>query len=100
MAKITRKIARGWLADVPEDKAFWCTDGRVMKNLNELEKALLEMSDETFRYHANESKNDFSNWIQDVIGDVQLADNLRRNTTRTEAAQSIATRIAWLKARK
>jgi hypothetical protein len=100
MAKITRKIAREWLADVPEDKVFWCSDGRVMKNLTELEKALLEMSDETFRYHANESKNDFSNWIQDVIGDVQLADDLRRNATRPEAAESIATRIAWLKTRK
>ena len=44
MIKLTRVIAKNWLADVPDDKRFWCQDGQVMKNLAELEAAIKEES--------------------------------------------------------
>ena len=44
MTRITRGIAGKMLAEVPDDKQFYCTDGRVVKNLPELEPALKEMS--------------------------------------------------------
>ena len=65
MAKMTKTVAQGMLGDVPQDKRFWCSDGRVLKNLPELEVALKEMSEETFRYHSNKAKNDFSMWVKD-----------------------------------
>ncbi len=80
MAKVTRvtkAMAQARLADVPEDKRFWCCDGRVLLNLMELEVALREMSDEAFRYHSNEEKADFSNWVRDVIGDEKLSRDLQ-----------------------
>lgn len=100
MAKVIRiekTIAKAWLADVPPDKQFWCSDGRELKNLAELEAALNEMSDDTFRSHTNETKNDFSNWVKDVIGDEKLARDLQKSTTRIQAATNVASRIAWLK---
>jgi len=99
MVKVTKTIAEGWLADVPQEKRFWCSDGRVLKNLAELEAALKEMSEETFRYHSSESKSDFSNWVRDVIGDEKLSGDLRKSTTRAQAAKSVASRIAWLRSK-
>lgn len=97
MAKLAKDVARRMLGDVPEDKQFWCNDGRVLKNLRELETALKEMSDETFRYHVNEAKNDFSNWVNDVIGDEDLARDLRRSTVKSVALNKVTDRIAALK---
>jgi len=100
MAKITRAAAQKMLADVPADKLFWCRDGREFKNLQELSAAFQEMSDVTFRYHANEQKNDFSNWVKDVIGDEQLAQELSKCSNRNKAAKVVNKRIAVLKKAK
>ncbi len=97
MVKITKTIARERLADVPQEKQFWCSDGRVLKNLPELKVALEQMGEETFRYHSNEFRSDFSNWVRDVIGDEKLARDLQKSATRTQAAKVVADRITWLK---
>jgi hypothetical protein len=97
MEKITKSVAVKMLGDVPGENWFWCYDGRVLKNLQELETALKEMGEETFRYHASEAKNDFSNWVKDVIGDEKLSGDLRKSTTGAQAAKKVADRIAWLK---
>lgn len=96
MVKITQSMARKWLEDVPQGKQFWCHDGRYLKNLPELEAALKQMTEETFRYHVNETKSDFSNWVKDVIGDEKLSRDLQIYTTRAQAARSVAERIASL----
>lgn len=97
--RVTREMATARLADVPIDKQFWCADGRTLKNLAEMVAALNEMSDETFRYHSNETKGDFNNWVRDVIGDEKLARDLKKSTNRLEAAKNVAERIAWLKSK-
>ena len=97
MVKMTKAIARKRLADVPPEKQFWCSDGRSFKDLSELAAGLEQISEETFRYHANETKNDFSNWIRDVIGDEQLSRDLQKSLSRARAAQVVADRVAWLR---
>jgi hypothetical protein len=96
MAKITKTVAQNMLGNVPEEKRFWCSDGRYLNNLEELRDALNQMSAETFSYHSNEIKTDFTNWVKDVIGDAQLARDLL-NATQTQAAKAVAERIDWLK---
>jgi hypothetical protein len=96
VVRITKSVAEKRLGDVEPEKQFWCHDGRYLKNLPELGAALEQMTEETFRYHANETKSDFSNWVRDVIGDEKLFRDLRRSTTRAQAARSVAERIAWL----
>lgn len=96
MAKIirnTKAIARARLADVAQEKQFWCADGRVLKNLPELKTALEQMSEQTFRYHSNETKSDFSNWVRDVIGDDKLSRDLQKSQTRAQAAKAVADRV-------
>jgi hypothetical protein len=99
MAKImmvTKTIARERLADVPCEKLFWCSDGRVLKNLSELEMALKQMNEETFRYHSNETKSDFANWVRDVIGDDKLSRDLEKSKTKAQAVKAITDRVVWL----
>ena len=96
-AAVTKAVTKSWLADVPADKVFQCHDGRVMKNLEELSLALREMSQETFRYHVTAGRNDFSKWVQDVIGDYELSAGLLRSSTRARASRAVTDRIALLK---
>lgn len=96
MAEMTKKKATMLLADVPDDKHFWCADGRILKNLSELVNGLNDMSDETFAHHSSEERNDFSNWVQDVIRDKTLASDLKKLRNRTEAAKRVSSRVAFL----
>ena len=97
MADIRKLAAEELLKDVPPDKRFWCQDGRVLKNMRDLEVALNEMGEVTFRNHRNETKNDFSKWVKDVVGDKELSKDLQKSTSRTESAKRVADRITWLK---
>lgn len=85
------------LADVTGDRRFFCQDGYVAKNLEELSACLAHMSQDVFSRHVHDSNNDFSNWIRDVLGDKTLADDLSGITERTDAAKMISGRIAWLR---
>jgi hypothetical protein len=96
MATILKKDAKKMLAKVPEENVFWCRDGRIVKNMRELEKALTSMADETYTYHSNGAKADFSNWVKDVIGDEKLAKDLGKAPDRTQAAKSVTSRISFL----
>lgn len=96
---LKKEIAKTWPENVPQDKVFWCCDGRVVKNLEELATALKEMPEETFYYHVTKDNNDFSNWVRDVIGDVTLANQLGKAGTQTTAAYKVEAKVSWLKAR-
>lgn len=97
MAVIKEEIALKMLGDVPEEKKFYCFDGKVLNNLVGLHIALSEMSDETFSYHSNAAKTDFSNWVKDVIGDEKLSLDIKKAESRVRAAKVVSDRIAWLR---
>jgi hypothetical protein len=94
--KKVKKPAEKRLAKVPAEYVFWCHDGCIFADLYELAEGLKTMSDETFAYHSNLEKHDFSNWIRDIIGDEQLADDLARASCRSEAVICVDARITWL----
>ena len=99
MAKLAGKLAGKRLGDVEPDKRFWCCDGQTLQNLHELKTALVVMSEETYRCHASATKNDFSTWVRNVIGDDKLSRDLAKSVTREHAARSVASRIDWLQGR-
>jgi hypothetical protein len=88
--------AQRLLAEVAEDRVFRCHDGQVLKSLKDLSNAFSVMTNETFGYHWSTAKKDISNWVRDIIGDVNLAKDLERATSRSLAAWEVATRIAYL----
>lgn len=87
-------------ADVPQDKHFWCYDGRAFGNIRELGSALSGMSPETWQHHTSQSHNDFANWVRDVMGDDKLAADLQKATAPEAAAKAIGSRIAQLQKRR
>jgi hypothetical protein len=99
IVKISKEEAKRRLGDVPDGKRFWCHDGKIIKNLKELRKALNDMSDETFHYHLGEGRNDFSKWIREVVGDDKLAEDLSKARSRTQASQVMVQRISLLESK-
>ena len=99
IVKISKEEAKRRLGDVPDEKRFWCHDGKTIKNLRELRKALVDMSDEAFHYHLGEGRNDFSKWIRDVVGDDKLAEDLSKAGSRMQASQAVAQRISFLESK-
>ena len=83
------------LSDTDEQHAFWFCDGSVLKNIEELYATLQRVDDGAYHYHANAEKNDFSSWINDVLGDSALARQLRRKEKK-DAAKMLKQRISWL----
>ena len=96
IVKISKEEANRRLGDVPDGKHFWCHDGKLIKNLGELGKALNNMSDETFHYHSGEGRSDFTSWIRDVVGDDKLARDLSKAKSRIQASKAVAQRISFL----
>ena len=84
------------LAKVPEESIFRCHDGRTFRDMKDLAEGLAAMSDDTFAYHVNSEKNDFSKWVRDVIRDEKLASDLAKATNRTQAARYVTARLAVL----
>jgi hypothetical protein len=97
--KISKEEASRRLGDVPDGKHFWCQDGKVVKNLKELEKALNDINDDIFHYHAGAGRNDFSNWVRDVVGDNKLANDLSKAKSRIQASKAVAQRISFLQSK-
>lgn len=92
----TKQDAARVLSDISGDKRFWCNDGSVISNLPQLAECLTHINDYSFGYHVTSEKNDFGNWVRDVIGDEKLARDITRTTNHLEAAEVVRTRISWL----
>ncbi len=97
MARILRKDAEKYLARVPDEHVFHLHDGSILRDMHELGETLKNMSDETFNYHSNKNKRDFSNWVKDIIGDEKLFRDLSRATSRTRAAKFVTDREAFFR---
>jgi hypothetical protein len=91
-----RERAQILLAEVAQKDLFVCYDGQVLRSMQELGNAFCAMTDETYTYHRNAKKKDFSKWVRDTIGDVKLARDLEKATSRSLAAWEVATRMAFL----
>lgn len=96
MADIVKKDAKKFLGDVPKEYVFRCHDGRIMKNMKDLQSSLKIMSEETFKFHSNATKNDFATWVKDIIKDDKLATDLAKSVGRTQTLKTVAARIESL----
>jgi len=79
--------------DTEPEKSFWLSDGRTLKNLKELAQALETMDEAVWKYHVNEEKNDFANWIEGVFGQNQLGASIRKVKSPRTAAKRIQSKL-------
>jgi hypothetical protein len=93
-----KALSQKVLADCRPDWAFWVCNGQVLRNIHELASAIENMNDGTFFYHVNDenNKNDFAQWILDVIQDGELAHKLKKIRNRKRYGEIIRARIKEL----
>jgi len=86
-------IRKKILGEAPVEQHFVVADGKKLKNIVELADALETMSEEIFRHHANEFRNDFSSWVKDVFYDHSLAEDITRSKNKFETQIVILRRL-------
>jgi len=61
---------------IKPEQYFVVVDGTVLKNLKELAMLFEDISEDVFRHHVTDERNDFSTWIRHVLEDKDLANLL------------------------
>jgi len=75
-----RKISRKKmvLISASPDNCFWIQYGPVVKNIFELQDALINITEEQFKHHVNSMKNDFAVWVEEILNDEECAKNIKK----------------------
>jgi len=95
----TAREAEHILRDVKNPSAFNLHMGVSLHSLKDLAEALDIMSDTTFKHHVSDKKNDFGNWVGDVLMDKQLAADIKNLKTKTSILKKVDERIEELEYR-
>lgn len=98
MAEDLGVIREKVLSDCPPDNGFWTCNSVFCRNIFELVSTIQAMSEYCFRYHVNDDKkkNDFANWIRNVLGDWVLAERLHAIREKDRYVDVIRERIKEL----
>ena len=99
MAETLKQEAQRVLANVPEEYVFRSCTGYILHNMKELREELQTMPNESYAFHVNMEKNDFFNWVRDIIKDDRLAKDLQKSPNQAQAAKLVANRISILSKR-
>ena len=94
---VTKDEAKKYLCDVAPEQCFWVNNGPILKNIEELADYLPEIPNEAFQHHVNSEKNDFSNWIKEIIGDGKLANEILSSKNKESIVKKIRNRLNSLK---
>ena len=95
---VNAETARLYLKDVdPPWQGFWFHMHLVAMNLAQFADGLEQISDEVFAYHLGGQKNDLARWVQEVVGDAELAAALKNVQNKEEAARVTRNRVNELK---
>lgn len=66
------------------EKHFFLHGGGTLTTLDELFAELQTMDRHVYDHHVNEERNDFANWVRDVMGDRFLAKNIELSKDRDQ----------------
>lgn len=79
--------------EISPEHYFFARNQVVIKDLSELKAALEQMDDGAFSHHVSEGKNDFSEWVRNIIKDKKLAADISNLTSKEDIVKSIEKRI-------
>ena len=69
------------LAQAPAHQEFWVNRGPMLRNLRELANFLEVVDVERFNYHTKNGRNDFANWVRDILHDADTAEAIKKAKT-------------------
>lgn len=93
--KTTKKVSAK--KKISPEQYFYTQQGKVIKDIEELIKYMDKMSDEEFFHHVNESKHDFALWIENVLGELDLAKTLYENKRDKQGVHYVMLRHVFFK---
>ncbi len=96
MAINSKNDAAKALMDVNPEHYFWVCDGNVLRNIRDLQGYFPKMKKPVFDHHVNCERNDFANWISDIILDTKLAKDISKVKEKKTLARKIKERVKWL----
>jgi hypothetical protein len=70
---------------IPESHYFVFVSGQKIKNVKELADTLEMIDEQHYKHHANEYKNDFANWINNVFEEFDLAEKVKTAKDKNHA---------------
>lgn len=85
----TKNNAKAVVTEAYGDQRFFVINGQVLSRLNELSAALKSMDYDTYTYHVNGDKNDFSQWVSDVLLNKALATKIAKAKNKDDMAALI-----------
>lgn len=93
-----KKVTKGIVMKKPliyadNHGSFWVTDGQILDSLLALKNALDGMSKDVYQHHVSEERNDFAQWVQDVLLDIECANGLVKAKTPTAAKMVVTTHL-------
>ncbi len=87
---------KNFLDTVNPQNYFVLKNGFLVRSLPELASVIRDIDGEIFYHHVNSEKNDFINWIDHVVGDDFLKNNLKGIDTQEQFLRILNSRIYQL----
>ncbi|MFH1182191.1 MAG: hypothetical protein V1702_04490 [Candidatus Woesearchaeota archaeon] len=72
--------------DVEPELRLWLSDGRVIRTIEELYNAVKNMKNSVYNEHVSKSRNEFADWVGEILGQEKLAHELAKAASRKESA--------------
>lgn len=94
LENIGRRAMHRRAGEIERSDAFYCVNGDVFQNLDQLCQGLERLTDNQFAFHSQWGTSDFSRWVQLVVGDEDLGHDLRQCTTRLQTLQVMKKHLA------
>ena len=91
--KVEVTVSRKVLGEAPEEYHFVLQNGKKLKSVQELTESLETMSEDVFKHHVNEFRNDFATWINDIFEEKDLAGEIRNARNRIETRIKLLQRM-------
>ena len=85
---VKKSVTKKTFVYAHDSESFWLSDGQILNSLVALKDALGKMDKTTYAHHVTASKNDFAEWVEQVLDDTECAQSLRGAKTAT-AAKSV-----------
>lgn len=88
-------VANRWLSTTPYEFLF--QDGQKANSIESLKDCLTKADDSVIAFHLEREPNDIAKWVNDVLGDYQLASILAESTNRLQMLTFIDDHLVMLK---
>ncbi len=83
---------------IEPELALWLNDGRIVKSIEELTKALKTMTGRIFNQH--QENNELRDWVRDITGNAPLAAEIGAAKTKKDAIKALEKNIRESKKKK